>query len=709
MTEVHCRDQGPLGSHANETKGSASLRHATRTMCFALFAALLIAATSCVAPSRLGSSLRQRQHKPDSPPDHRLVLVVSEFHAAWQRAWRDGEEYRRLRDSNTDLRRRYRFTHCEKRNFDEGRDQQPEVKYWGRIEPYYTKIESARSNRGWCPSWTLTATPPEIEEATTWLDGALRPSFREGVARQRQALIAVLDSAFLLDRTNDWLVGHLTRFAVDARDFARARDVVMRCQAAAWWCAGLAGFTFAYAGDVAAADSSFAAMRRAMTDRARCEWEDASPLLPDEAWSAYQQLTCAERDSVHATLWWLADPLLREPGNARLVEQEVRRMQVALRRATMQDERFTFDESRGGDATVAALTRYGFPSFAVWLGVGNDRNWSYQGLQINHGSPPSPPYPTLEYEPGRVSTIPNWRAVVEPFSAVASDWQLGQDDSTGAPATDWWPREHFRPERRLVSLPPGQTVSVRRQSYTEVATAITLTHQSLRPQSMFDVLLLSSSRPTRVDTVDQQRGDGGSTVRLRGRLTGEPVILAIEAAGGAPRSVDARTRFAYVPPQPLAALKRDEIVISDIALLAPLSGAVVSAPSDLLLQYLLGSTTLAAGSRRVTLYWETYNTTPRDSADIALRIVREADDGLLRRMGVAARLISDPSRGLEIQWRDHESRGGTSSLAGPVPAQMRAITLDLSALAAGRYTIDIRTTLRDGRTVSRQSVIGLAP
>ncbi len=94
---------------------------------------------------------------------------------------------------------------------------------------------------------------------------------------------------------------------------------------------------------------------------------------------------------------------------------------------------------------------------------------------------------------------------------------------------------------------------------------------------------------------------------------------------------------------------------------------MVSAPSDSLLQHLLGSTTLAAGSRRVTRYWETYNTAPRDSAEIALRIVREDDEGLLRRLGVATRLIADPSRGLKIQWRDQEGRGGTSSLRGPFP------------------------------------------
>jgi hypothetical protein len=146
-----------------------------------------------------------------------------------------------------------------------------------------------------------------------------------------------------------------------------------------------------------------------------------------------------------------------------------------------------------------------------------------------------------------------------------------------------------------------------------------------------------------------------------------------------------------------------------VAILTPLSEAQLAAPSDSLLRYLNSRQTLSSTNRRVSLYWESYNTVPSDSATIALRVVPQSQAGLLRRLGAATGIVRDPSSGVEVRWRDADAPNGVTTLRGPVPTQMRAITIDLSALTPGRYVIDISMDLRDGRSSRRQAMIELVP
>lgn len=667
-------------------------------------AALLVLLVPFVARAQLVAPKHEREVDP------RLILMVSEFQAHWQRAWRDSEDYRRLRIPYEDVKARHIYLYCYPELFlDRVNDRFGLDKAYGTPEPQYSMIASARPARPWCPTWPLSERNLDVDDESEWRDGALRPSAREGVVRKREALLAVLESAYATDASNSWVAGQLTRFRIDARDFDGAQRVATGCRATEWWCAGLTGLAQARAGQLLAADSSFARMRREMPDTMRCVWGDASMLLPPEYQPAYRKIGCTKRDSVNAQLWWLADPLYREAGNARLVAQEVRRVDIALRSAVMQDERYSFDEQRGGDAIVSVFARYGWPSYAAWSGVARDRNVSYQGLEINRAAPPSPPYTTLEYALGRVSTIPGWPAIASPFTALATDWKLERVDSTGAPSTAWWPQEHFSPARRLTQLSRGQTVSVRRQTYVDVATAVDLPKPAQRDRDeRFDVMLLSTLAPGSVDSIDQQQVQSGSVVRLRGKIASVPSILAVEAVSMF-SMLDARTRYAYSPPQPLHALAPNAIAMSDIAVLSPLTSEQLVLPTDSLLQHLSEHMAFTPGQRRIALYWESYGTLPSDSADIVLRVVRESDAGLLRRLGVAAGVFGDPTQAMEIRWRDHEARGGTTTLHGPVPTQMRALALDLGALKPGRYVIGISMALRDGRTSNAQIAIELLP
>jgi len=668
----------------------------------AVYSAALCVGAAVTTAHAQSSDLRSRV-------EPRLQFMVGEYHAAWQRAWRDSEEYRRFRISNELYALRHTMLHCHPEYFDEAHRWR--WNFPDSLPVAFQAVINAKEPSHWlCPGWRLTSQLIDAADESVWRDFALRPQYRTNIAARRSHLLATLDSAQSVDPGNAWISGQLVRLRLADLDERGAARAAANCRTEGWWCLALRGLVQARSGQYLAADSSFRGMRQTMGDSLRCEWDDVSELLEGGDQARFRSMSCAAREQFTGTIWWLADPLWREPGNARRMEHDARRTEINIGRMATQDERFSYDRQRGGEAVASMILRFGWPTYRGWLGMFDERdhtNW----LTVTHRAwPPSPPYSTLEFSLDRIHTLPSWRAALNPFEAKSEDWRFIDEDSTGMPTAIWWPTEHFRPARRLVQLPEGQTVSVRRQSYIEVVSAVTMGHPAqLRARDRYDVMLLASSGPERADSLDQQWAASGDTVRLRGRLSGEPTLLGIEAVGQAADGLDARTRFGFSPPRPLSALAADEPAVSDLALLPPLSAAQLAAPSDTLLHLLRPSSMLTANDRRLSLYWESYNTRPSDSVQIVLRVVPENGASLLRRLGIAARLIADPTEGVEVRWLDSEPLGGQTTLVGPVSAQMRAITLDLGRLKPGRYLIDLRMQRKDGRMAVQQTAVELLP
>lgn len=652
------------------------------------------------------STATEAQSPPTTVGRERLELAVSEFQAAWQRAWRDSEEYRRLRIPQEVYTQRHFAVHCHAEYFDPLFWQRSNVKR-PPLELDQVIIDRRIAGHLWCPRWMVASSLIEADDESVWRDLALRPAYRARVAAKRSRLLSVLDSAYASAPHDAWLAGQTVRFHLEALNVPNATSAATTCKAATSWCAALTGLVHARSGALLSADSAFHAMRRAMSNSARCEWDNAAELLAPSEQSNYRSIGCEERIVMAERLWWLADPLLRAPGNARRTEHDARRTEIALRLMTSQDERLAFDRARGGESVAAMIVRYGWPSYRAWLGKFEDRGHDPYVQQQLRGVP-APPYTSFEYALDRVHTMPTWRAVADPFRAVPGDWQLAAEDTAGMPSPTQWPAEHFRPARRLVSLPDGQTVSVRRQSFVEVVSALTLSHPAqLRSPGQFDLMLLASSGPEQVDSLDRQWAASGDTVRLRGRVAGGPLLLAIEAVGNATTALDARTRFGFAALQPLSALAADEPAISE--LLTAVDPGQLQAPTDTLLRYLRPTRVFGAGDRRLTVYWESYNLSPADSAQVVLRVVPSERAGALRDLGSMLRLLDNPAEGVEVRWNDHERRGGQSTLAGPIPAQMRAVSLDVRQLKPGSYMIELEMQRRDGRKAVQRATVSLLP
>lgn len=654
----------------------------------------------------------------------RLTQSISEFHLAWQRAWRESEKARTANAQSEGLvNRRSPFATCRP-------DAKPELLVTRKMSSgdslefgmYQHRL--IRSRQTWyavCPTWLMSTSVNNAGDESRSLDGALIPAWRKRIHALRAALLRQLDSAATRWPMDGWIAGFRTRFRIDQGDSFEALATAQSCRSDAWWCAALLGYTYARQDNTLLAERAYREMERLMTPAMRCQWDDVGELLAAVERKQYEGIGCAERLALNARFWWLADPYFRTAGNERWVEQNSRRVRIVLLKASAQDERYLWSEKSGGDALAELVARYGWPSYTAWLGDSADRE---QTLYLaSHDSPRAAPYTTFEYTLDRVHSIPPWQTVLAPFNATESTWFLAKNNDDGLITTDWWPDEHFRPSRQLIQLRDPQTATLRRQSQIVLASAVQLRHPTLSAAASgsparannnrsilpiaFDVMLLASRAPDTVDSLEQVVGRSGSTVAVRGLIAPGPALVAIEASalGGLP--LDARARFGVRPPLPLDSMKPREIALSDPVVLDLNDGKTdISVPGEILLEHMMGTTQLDAATRRIGLYWESYGISSTDTVTISIRITSDAVLSAARRLGIAVNFASNPNRSIEQRWTEPDAARGNRTLAGPVPVQMRAVVLNLSQLEPSPYLIEIRAETRDGRTaVSERRVV----
>lgn len=277
----------------------------------------------------------------------RLTQSISEFHLAWQRAWRESEKARSTGALAEGLaKRRTPFVFCRP-------DVAPELLVTRKI----TKGDSLefatyqhsliRSRESWfavCPTWLMATSVVNAGDESRSLDGALIAEWRGRIHELRAALLSQLDSAATTWPADGWIAGFRTRLRIDQGDTTEALATARSWGSDAWWCAALLGYTHARHDNLAQAEKAFRAMERVMPLPQKCKWEDVGELLPAVARKQYAAMECAERLSLNVRLWWLADPYFRSAENERWVEQQARRVRIALHKASAQDERYGWSD-----------------------------------------------------------------------------------------------------------------------------------------------------------------------------------------------------------------------------------------------------------------------------------------------------------------------------------------------------------------------------
>ena len=688
----------------------ASLKKTISRICAAAIVAGLLAGPTLVRGNTDFATKLDSPSVPDSVLTRaELVQSIAEFEVLWQRVWRDSEERRASEpDARELLNRRFAYQHCHRGNKElirflrsnvQNKLQTGSEKSMVRPDSQYSLIASDLSTFGVCPSWPLINISTYAVDESEWRDAALLEPMRPNVRSARALLINHLDSAHANTPTDGWIIGQIVRFRIDQRDYKGAVATATNCAAQEWWCKALLGFSQAKSGDVRTAENTYAAMRQTMPAAKLCEWSTLQRIMSADDSTSYANMECKNREALHETLWWLADPLYRDPGNERRVAQDTRRVEVTLRAANDQDERYHWDAKSGGDAVQETILRYGWPTYTGWGMAQLDQ--SHSGYLAGYDKPRVEPYTTFEYSLGRVHLIPSLDVIKHPLDSKATDWTIVGERSTGELSVDWWPREHFNPMRRLIQLHEGQMGMFRRQERILLASAFNLTHQALQVDSLLiDMMMLTTTSATQVDSIAEHAFVGGETAMLQGTIPPSPTILAIEGKGLGTLRVDVRTRFGIVPPPPLSEMKRGEIAVSDPILIKPDGAPNLAVLGDSLIGDMLGSTVLDANHRRVGLYWETYGVTSKDTVHVAVRIESNADVGALRRLGAALNVTSDPRSSVRIEWNEPDAQRATRTLVGPVPVTQRAIGLNLQQLGPGPYIVEVSVE-RKGTPIAR--------
>lgn len=647
----------------------------------------------------------------DSAAAHEIAqLRISEFHALWQRTWRDGEHFRGryVARQTLDMAVRWDRQHCHRDGRDETgkvvQNQGVDADSVDQLRFIFSIIASRHSYYATCPSWLLSPGVEGAGDETHQRDAALLPEHRPEIFSARKELLQELDSIALVWPKNVWLTGQRTRLYVDQNDPAGALNAAQSCKGEAWWCSALIGYVQARDGKTWPAQAAFAAMHAAMPNALACEWNDVRNLLHSRERGPYTRLNCQQRSDINTRFWWLSDPLFRTRANERRVEDDMRRVEIELRKEVEHDERYTWIEKDGGDALAELVERYGWPTYTANMTRYGGMEKSHTGYLNNDQRPPYPisprmaPYTTFEYSMDRVHTVPKWSMLESPFSITDSAWILRSEGASGTPQTGWWPAEHYQPEKQIVQLYEGQTGMFRRQSQILMATALPLKHPMLRTSAnaRYDIMLLASKGPGHLDSLAQVVDTAGATIALQGLIAPTPHIIAVEALGARDNGVDARSRFGVTPPLPLDSMKRGEIAVSDPVLLR--SGSVGDAPipGEELLDRMLATTSLNSATRRISLYWETYGLTAVDTVKVFVRLVGEKDLTIAQRLAVAVRVSDNPNGTIVQEWTEPDASRGTRTLDGLVPVQMRTIVLNLSQLEPGPYRIEVGVQRKNG-------------
>jgi hypothetical protein len=633
-----------------------------------------------------------------------VVAVAHRFFVVWDSLWREGQRYSHnfLSAGEGQLGGvRGHNLHCH-----------PDIETSGSAVDQGRLIKARRGAFSVCPSWDLG--DGEMLDERISLDTVLRLEDRIVARAARQVLIAALDSAAQRLPRDDFIAGQRIRFLVDQRDVPQALRVARECAASPWWCAALTGYVRAAANDVVGAEAAFASALSSMPRERRCEWTDHRAVLDDASRDKYADVSCAARDELNTRLWWMADPLLIEPGNARRVEQYVRIVQVDLRSAMPRDERYSWNDEIGNDARRAMISRYGWPAYASWGGPTQDSG--HTGYLRVNTSPPNPPYTTYEYTGARSHVIPVWRAIADPFRALPEDWNLMPPDPRETPppprqvATGpilfgpgptkpaapkfWWPAEHFQPANPLTQLPHGQRALLRRKDGALLAVATDLSALRLgmaNGDTVPAVTLVTSTGPDDIRRIATATGIVGTPFEIHGLIGAAEGVAGIEYLAVEPSvPVAGRLRFGIAPLAPLAALTPGQFASSDPVLLRTLAGgATLPSEPDRALR-LMATSHVVSASGQIGVYWETYGFKPTDSVEVAVWIERYTSQGIARAFGIALGVARDLNTPVSVSWKEPQP-GYRSHVfhEGGVPVIGRAVSVDVSQLLPGDYRLEV--------------------
>jgi hypothetical protein len=445
------------------------------------------------------------------------------------------------------------------------------------------------------------------------------------------------------------------RYLVEAGRFVEAVAAARECRADADWCAALGALALHASGDVRAADSAVTAALDAMPEDDRCAAIDIEPLLDGDLRSRFHEAACAQRDSLAARWWWLAQPLYLTEGNPLRSELFARR--ILARLAT--ESRTAYGMSRGKDLETMVL-RYGWPVA-----------WGRTATRF--GAPPG--------SDNAVGFDAKPTLAFGPTARALDDVSTVNDDSYHL--TDPRAPARFTPpaitaigslRRQLSTFKRGDSTLVVAAYDADGDTAVANTREPVPA-----LVLLRDERTPSVIV----RGMAGTRGVLTATSPWRPRLVAVEILDTAShRSARARDGIAERD------MVRYRVELSDLLLFGA-DSAATNFTLESVASRALATGRIASGGK-LGLFWEMYGLEADERVTATVGFV-PVETGWLRRLAERARLAS-PRTPVHLEWSDApEVRG---SVGG------RALVLDLTDIPTGRYTVELSVAV-DGQPARR--------
>ncbi len=567
-------------------------------------------------------------------------------------------------------------------------------------------IVAGVGKRAICPSWYSKNKPLPWDESKG-MDNSLVLPVIPRIREMRALLLMMLDDGVRALPRDPWIAGQRVRFALDQGDTAHAAKAVTECRAAKWWCTALSGYLSHTRGRIAEADSTFLVMLKDVPATQRCGWTDYGVLFDDEDVKQYYKMSCAARDSIAEKLWWLTDPEYGDDINERRATHFARRVLYELRSSTSYHERWEMGLAEMGPAMFEMLVRYGWPSVSIWGGMAEDRN-HYGYLNIgnpetwNHGR-----FATAEYSQPRAHSVPTLQAVLDPMRSGETDWVL--TDSAFKVMSQsmkmWWPIEHFERAAGPMVQVWSQHGLFRRQDSVMLPLATSYPPEDFslpKGDSLRGTLFLATAPGV-------QRTFPRSAVVGQPNLTktfvgSTPQLLSLELHNTA-TGVLGRTRFGVAPPQPLNVLAPREIAMSAPVFIRPPTAEEVRNDTPEAALARMYSTTRFDNISTIGLYSETYGFAAADTAVLTVRFIRNEKPA----SGIFGRFIRGfrEAKADVLVKREEIARPSMFIPSGPVPIVGRVVTVDISELEPGDYTVIVGASRPGGAETTGEAVVHL--
>lgn len=476
------------------------------------------------------------------------------------------------------------------------------------------------------------------------------PAERSDARVERTQLVTILERAVKASPQDDWLIGMLVRYDIEADRPDSALKAARACGATPWWCLALQGLALHTLNDHAGAKTAYDRMLSTMPEGMKCEWTQIAWWLSADSTVQrnYRARPCEERMKSDMKLFRLAQPLWSLPANDLYNEVLARRTMSAVHGMG----RIPYDMPFGPDVLESQM-RYGWPV-----------NWSVQNGGVGDPRPPSvighEPTPSYDF-------LPNVEVVTNPLSATSEDWPLRRKKA----------RMRYAPRYAAgFGIPPYQFARFRRGDSTVIAGSYRLVRELEMGRAPYNAAFVLDALDDKTPIM-VKRDNAPANAALLARIGMTPMVASLEVV--APNSKRAsRVREAV---QPLPASRK----VSDVLLLT--RGDPNPRPTlESAAAMAFGGPEIDAGTT-IGLYWENYlavsPSAPGQTLIRATRVGASLAQRLSSRLGLS-RAVQPVSQRIQDPGRPDGEPGRSIALSWPsVPEGDYLLTLIVSN-ASGR-------------------------